>query len=93
LGFRLQPAYKPPPHTVYSDIYLGNFWFAVCWATALGITGFGSLSGTTTVLGDIHNRIANSNAGLGGIDVTGYFYGSGVQNPPDARYCMQPSFT
>ena len=61
------------------------------WATALGSSGFGSVTSTATVLGDLHNRIANRSAGSGGIHVTGWFYDV-LGDVIDTRYCMQPSF-
>jgi hypothetical protein len=86
LGFRLQPVYKPSAGTVYTDVYCGNFWFATCWATALGIVSFGTTNNTSTVLGDLRNRMAASSV----INVAGYFsLGPGEL---DSRYCMQPSF-
>jgi hypothetical protein len=91
LGFRLQPSDKPPTHTVRIDIYLVNFWFAICRATAPGSSGFGSLTNTATVLSGLHDRMANSGAGSGGIDVTGWFYDV-LGEVVDTRCSLQPNF-
>jgi hypothetical protein len=93
LGFRLQQVNKPPLHDCYTEVYECNFWFACCWALALGITQFGSVTNASTVVGDVQNRMAGSGTNpSGGVSVSPQGVFSNGPGTVDTRYCMRPSF-
>lgn len=93
LGFRLRPINKPALHSCYTEVYECNFWFACCWAVALGVTGFGSVADTSTMIGDVQRRMAGSGTNpSGGVSVTTQGIYSNGPGTVDTRYCMQPSF-
>lgn len=88
-NFRFRPATPPMTGCDWTLIYAANFHAAACWATALGIPGFGSLEDQRTLLGDIQYRLTHTLNG--GVARQGWFYLSG-RGPVNSRYCYQPNF-